>query len=76
MWHHLAVPLAVTLATVLLASAADAGARAQTLRVALLTAYEECTAPNAVVSDAFPVTEAPACAPPVRSDPTCGFGPD
>ena len=77
MWHHLPLPLVAPVITVVIASAAHAGGSgAQKLRVPLVTAYAECTAPNTVVSDAFPATGAPACGPPVRSDPTCGFGPD
>ncbi len=43
--------------------------KAVQLKGEFLTAYEECTAPNAVTSNGFP-----ACQSPVRSDPTCGFG--
>ena len=36
----------------------------------LVTAYEPCTAPNAAAGE----SGQPACVPPVRSDPGCGFG--
>jgi len=59
----------------LLAGTAPADGKMQRIRAMLLTAYEECTAPNITVSQAFPATSAMACGPPVRSDPGCGFGP-
>jgi hypothetical protein len=39
-------------------------------KAALVTAYEPCTAPNTTTSGLAPF---PACSPPVRSDPLCGF---
>lgn len=54
----------------------EASAGGPTLRLDLLTSYEACTTPNATVADSFPATFAAACAPPVRSDATCGFGPN
>jgi hypothetical protein len=43
--------------------------RAEVLAGRLVTAYERCTAPNAMTDGSVP-----ACVPPVRSDPLCGFG--
>jgi hypothetical protein len=45
--------------------------KAKRFRADLVTAYEPCAAPNAIADE----SGMPACVPPVRSDPACGFGP-
>ena len=45
-------------------------AKAKTARLALVTAYRDCYAPNATHAGS-----AIACNPPERYDPVCGFGP-
>lgn len=58
------------------ANAAQAGShdepkRAKSVKAALITAYEPCTSPNTeTIGSALSI---PACSPPVRSDPVCGF---
>lgn len=52
------------------ASAHDEPRRAKSVKAALITAYEPCTNPNTVTAGA---SSFPACSPPVRSDPLCGF---
>jgi hypothetical protein len=49
--------------------------RATSLRGYFVTAYEECENPTQVFQGPFGNVGADACAPPVRSDPSCGFGP-
>ncbi|MGH7893729.1 MAG: hypothetical protein ACREQL_03625 [Candidatus Binatia bacterium] len=49
----------------------DEPGRGKAIKGSLVTAYEKCTAPNSLTEGGFAV---PACAPPVRSDPVCGFG--
>ena len=47
--------------------------KAKAMKGELVTAYEPCTAPNTFnPSSIFTL----ACTPPVRSNPTCGFGPN
>lgn len=70
------VPVTVgLLAVVWLATPASAThlepRKAKRFRADLVTAYEPCTAPNAFGDE----SGRPACLPPVRSDPVCGFGP-
>ena len=49
----------------------DEPKRAKSVKAALITAYEPCTSPNTVTQgSALPI---PACSPPARSDPECGF---
>jgi hypothetical protein len=48
---------------------ANPPAKAKTARLALVTAYRDCYAPNATHGAAV------ACNPPERYDPVCGFGP-
>jgi hypothetical protein len=45
--------------------------KAKHFRVDLVTAYEPCIEPNTVAEE----SGRPACSPPIRSDPGCGFGP-
>ena len=47
-------------------------AKAKTARLALVTAYRDCYAPNATHAG---TSSAIACNPPERYDPVCGFGP-
>lgn len=68
------------LASMMLATGSGHGAhnepqKAAKLKGDLVTAYEECVSPNLQPSEGYPVRPAMACAPPVRSDPQCGFGP-
>jgi len=49
----------------------DEPGRGKALRTALVTAYKQCTNPNTVTQGGLPQ---PACSPPERSDPICGFG--
>lgn len=49
----------------------DEPPRARAFAGGLVTAYEPCTAPNTQTQGIAPV---PACSPPERSDPLCGFG--
>jgi hypothetical protein len=49
----------------------DEPPRARALSAGLVTAYEPCTNPNTLTQGVPPV---PACSPPERSDPDCGFG--
>jgi len=46
-------------------------AKAKPVRLALVTAYRDCYAPNALHHGSSPT----ACNPPERYDPVCGFGP-
>ena len=49
----------------------DEPKRAKSVKAALITAYEPCTSPNTVTQgSSLPI---PACSPPERSDPECGF---
>ncbi|HXJ34480.1 MAG TPA: hypothetical protein VMS22_10635 [Candidatus Eisenbacteria bacterium] len=48
----------------------DEPKRAKTLKAPLVTAYQQCTAPNTTTMG---VPALPACYPAVRSDPLCGF---
>jgi len=70
------IQMVVVIALVACTTLAHAGSKAAKLKGALLEAHAECVSPNTTVSDAFPITPAPACAPAARSDPACGFGPD
>ncbi len=70
---------ALTLATVLCPEPQVAGATphdepgaGRSFKSPLVTAYRQCTTPNIVTSGPVPM---PACSPPVRMDPICGFGP-
>jgi len=49
----------------------DEPGKGKSARASLVTAYEPCTSPNTTTSG---LTPWPACSPPVRSDPVCGFG--
>jgi hypothetical protein len=49
----------------------DEPPRARAFSGGLITAYEPCTAPNTLTQGTSAV---PACSPPERSDPVCGFG--
>jgi hypothetical protein len=49
----------------------DEPGRGRALRGALVTSYETCTSPNTTTAGGLPQ---PACSPPVRTDPVCGFG--
>jgi hypothetical protein len=49
----------------------DEPGRGRALKGALVTAYLPCTSPNTTTEGGLPQ---PACSPPVRSDPICGFG--
>ena len=49
----------------------DEPGRGKALKGSMVTAYEPCTNPNTMTEGGLPQ---PACAPPVRSDPVCGFG--
>src|SRR5262245_5278912 len=66
--------LAAALGATLLAAPArahDEPKRAKSVKAALITAYEPCTNPNTVTQGS--ALSIPACSPPVRSDPECGF---
>jgi hypothetical protein len=64
--------LAAVLAVAVPADAThDEPGRGRSVKTALVTSYEPCTSPNTMTSGGFPV---PACSPPVRTDPICGFG--
>lgn len=65
-----AIALAAVLAAALPASGHDEPKRAKSVKAALVTAYEPCTNPNTVIDGPAGF---PACSPPVRSDPECGF---
>ena len=62
----------VGIASQALAVHPDPGPRAKRIVADLVMAYEPCTTPDAA-TDTFNYD---ACSAPVRSDPTCGFGPD
>ena len=49
----------------------DEPKRAKSVKAALITAYEPCTLPNTVTQGSS--LTIPACSPPARSDPECGF---
>ncbi len=49
----------------------DEPGRGKALKGSLVTAYEACTNPNTMTGGGLPQ---PACSPPERSDPICGFG--
>jgi len=49
----------------------DEPKRAKSVKAALITAYEPCTSPNTVTQGSS--LTIPACSPPARSDPECGF---
>lgn len=49
----------------------DEPGRGKALKMTLVTAYEPCTSPNTITAGGLPQ---PACHPPDRSDPVCGFG--
>jgi hypothetical protein len=49
--------------------------KAKRLKLSLVTAYDECTSPNAVAAGGGEFV-GDACEPAVPSDPVCGFGPD
>lgn len=49
----------------------DEPGRGKSVKAAFVTSYEPCTAPNTSTTGGFSVL---ACAPPVRTDPVCGFG--
>jgi hypothetical protein len=49
----------------------DEPGRGKAVRISMVTSYEECTSPNTSTEGGLPT---PACSPPVRSDPVCGFG--
>ena len=51
-------------------AAHDEPKRAKALKAPLVTVYQPCTAPNTQTTG-FP--SLPACSPPVRMDPVCGF---
>ena len=58
-------------ATALSSGSHDEPKRAKSVKAALITAYEPCTSPNTVTQgSSLPI---PACSPPERSDPECGF---
>lgn len=48
----------------------DEPGKGRAAKAALVTAYQACTSPNTTTSGLLPF---PACNPPVRSDPLCGF---
>ncbi len=48
--------------------------KAAEFRGAFVMAFEKCSVPNSTVAESFG-GDLTACSPPVRSDPTCGFGP-
>lgn len=64
------VALALVLGATALSHAHDEPKRAKSVKAPLVTAYEPCTSPNTLTGGDIPL---PACAPPVRSDPECGF---
>src|SRR5215813_3132194 len=49
----------------------DEPGRGRAIRGSLVTSYKPCTSPNTMTEGGLPQ---PACAPPERSDPVCGFG--
>src|SRR5262245_62462252 len=49
----------------------DEPKRAKSVKAALITAYEPCTSPNTTTAGSS--LAIPACSPPLRSDPACGF---
>src|SRR5262245_27503188 len=49
----------------------DEPGRGKAIRGSMVTSYLPCTNPNTVTEGGLPQ---PACSPPVRSDPVCGFG--
>ena len=49
----------------------DEPGRGKAVKISMVTTYEPCTSPNTITEGGLPT---PACSPPVRSDPVCGFG--
>jgi hypothetical protein len=65
------VGLMLTLAAGIARATHDEPGRGKAIKGSMVTSYKPCTNPNTVTEGGLPQ---PACFPPERSDPVCGFG--